>query len=194
MVLPVTSTARISSVCSSRPMWVLRQRRRLPPPCLPAFHSPSPSALNDSAVCPCCPPASAADLLSPDRPWAALGGNGNRQGLLPSTQPAVVSNVAIEIDQLQQAFHQPSHQPGRLSQRQAKQHSYRQTGLDCSIAIMWAITWLAATFARGPGSPIRLAIKPDRKGAALLQAMMINRPVPGLPCRRGPTAHSKPRP
>ena len=149
-----------------------------------------PFGLDDSAVCPCCPPASAADLLSPDRPWAALTGNGNRQGLLPSTQPAVVSNVAIGIDQPQQAFHQP----GRLSQRQAKQHLYRQTGLDCSIAIMWAITWLAATFARGPGSPIRLAIKPDRKGAALLQAMMINRPVPGLLCRRGPTAHSKPRP
>ena len=37
----------------------------------------------------------------------------------------------------------------------------------CSIAT----TWLAATFARGPGSPIRLWIKPDRKGAALLQGM-----------------------
>ena len=123
-----------------------------------------PFGLDASAVCPCCPPASAADLLSPDRPWAALTGNGNRQGLLPSTQPAVVSNVAIEIDQPQQAFHQPGHQPGRLSQRQAKQHLYRQTGLDCSIAIMWAITWLAATFARGPGSPIRLAIKPGQGG------------------------------
>ena len=37
-----------------------------------------PFGLDDSAVCPCCPPASAADLLSPDRPWAALGGLGRQ--------------------------------------------------------------------------------------------------------------------
>src|SRR5690606_27887201 len=43
--LPVTSTARISSVCSSIPRWILRQTRRLGPPCLRACHSPSPSTL-----------------------------------------------------------------------------------------------------------------------------------------------------
>ncbi len=45
MLLLVTATARTSSVSSSIPMWILRQRRRLGPPCLRAFHSPSPSAL-----------------------------------------------------------------------------------------------------------------------------------------------------
>ncbi len=43
--LVVNSAARISSVCSSIPMWILRQTRRLGPPCLRAFHSPSPSTL-----------------------------------------------------------------------------------------------------------------------------------------------------
>jgi len=35
--------ARISSVCSSIPICILRHRWRLGPPCLRAFHSPSPS-------------------------------------------------------------------------------------------------------------------------------------------------------
>ena len=38
-------TARTSSVSSSIPRWILRQTRRLGPPCLRAFHSPSPSTL-----------------------------------------------------------------------------------------------------------------------------------------------------
>jgi hypothetical protein len=41
MLLPVTSTARTSSVSSSMPMCILRQTRRLEPPCLRAFHSSS---------------------------------------------------------------------------------------------------------------------------------------------------------
>jgi hypothetical protein len=41
--LVVNSAARISSVFSSIPIWILRQTRRLEPPCLRAFHSPSPS-------------------------------------------------------------------------------------------------------------------------------------------------------
>jgi hypothetical protein len=45
MLLLVTSIARISSVCSSIPIYILRHSRRLGPPCLRAFHSPSPSAL-----------------------------------------------------------------------------------------------------------------------------------------------------
>ena len=45
MLLLVTSTARTSSVSSSMPMCILRHMRRLEPPCLRAFHSPSPSAL-----------------------------------------------------------------------------------------------------------------------------------------------------
>ena len=45
MLLLVTSIVRISNVCSSIPMCILRHRRRLDPPCLRAFHSPSPSAL-----------------------------------------------------------------------------------------------------------------------------------------------------
>ena len=45
MSLVVTSIARTSSVCSSIPRWILRQTRRLAPPCLRAFHSPSPSTL-----------------------------------------------------------------------------------------------------------------------------------------------------
>lgn len=45
MLLLVTSTARTSSDSSSMPMCILRQIRRLEPPCLHAFHSPSPSDL-----------------------------------------------------------------------------------------------------------------------------------------------------
>jgi hypothetical protein len=45
MLLPVSSTARNSSVPSPIPMCVLRQIPRLEPPCLRAFRSPSPSAL-----------------------------------------------------------------------------------------------------------------------------------------------------
>jgi len=40
--LVVNSAARISNVRSSIPMWILRQTRRFVPPCLRAFHSPSP--------------------------------------------------------------------------------------------------------------------------------------------------------
>jgi hypothetical protein len=43
--LRVISTALISSVFSSIPRWILRHTRRLAPPCLRAFHSPSPSTL-----------------------------------------------------------------------------------------------------------------------------------------------------
>src|SRR5690554_6390345 len=45
MSLVVNSAARISSVFSSIPTWILRHTRRLVPPCLRAFHSPSPSTL-----------------------------------------------------------------------------------------------------------------------------------------------------
>jgi hypothetical protein len=48
--LLVTSTARISSVCSSIPRWTLRQTQRFAPPCLRAFHSPSPLDLDPCAV------------------------------------------------------------------------------------------------------------------------------------------------
>ena len=43
MLLPVTSTARTSSVSSSIPMCILRHMRRLEPPCLRAFtlHCPA---------------------------------------------------------------------------------------------------------------------------------------------------------
>lgn len=44
-LLVLTSTARTSNVSSSIPICILRQMRRLEPPCLRAFHSPSPSAL-----------------------------------------------------------------------------------------------------------------------------------------------------
>jgi len=38
MWFPVISTAQISSVCSLIPRWILRQTRRLGPPCLRACH------------------------------------------------------------------------------------------------------------------------------------------------------------
>lgn len=44
-LLVATSTARTSSVSSSIPICILRQTRRLGPPCLRAYHSPSPSDL-----------------------------------------------------------------------------------------------------------------------------------------------------
>ncbi len=43
--LVVNPAARISKDFSSIPMWILRHTRRLVPPCLRAFHSPSPSTL-----------------------------------------------------------------------------------------------------------------------------------------------------
>ena len=43
--LVVNSAALISNDFSSIPMWILRQTRRFVPPCLRAFHSPSPSTL-----------------------------------------------------------------------------------------------------------------------------------------------------
>ncbi len=39
MSLVVNSAARISSVFSSIPMWILRQTRRFVPPCLRAFQA-----------------------------------------------------------------------------------------------------------------------------------------------------------
>lgn len=44
-LLPVISTGRTTSVCSSIPRWVLRHRRRLGLPCSRACRSPSPSSL-----------------------------------------------------------------------------------------------------------------------------------------------------
>ncbi len=44
-LLDVTSTARISNVCSSIPRWILRHTRRFEQPCLRVCHSPSPSTL-----------------------------------------------------------------------------------------------------------------------------------------------------
>jgi hypothetical protein len=43
--LLITSTARISYVSSSIPICILRHSPRMDPPCLRAFHAPSPSAL-----------------------------------------------------------------------------------------------------------------------------------------------------
>ena len=43
--LTAISTAPVCCVCFSIPMQVLRQTRRLGPPCLRALHSPSPSSL-----------------------------------------------------------------------------------------------------------------------------------------------------
>ncbi|AMJ49561.1 hypothetical protein APX01_18625 [Cereibacter sphaeroides] len=48
--LMVSWAARISSDFSSIPMWILRQTRRFGPPCLRAFHSPSPLHLDTCAV------------------------------------------------------------------------------------------------------------------------------------------------
>ena len=45
---PLISKARTSSLRSSVPRWILRQTRRLGPPCLPAVHSSSSPRLSTS--------------------------------------------------------------------------------------------------------------------------------------------------
>ena len=83
-LLPVTSMARTSSVSSSIPRWILRQRRRLGPPYLRAFHSPSPSAFSPSALIP---------VLSIRRcrgPFEAAKRDIHGQSFLATAQSAVV--------------------------------------------------------------------------------------------------------
>jgi hypothetical protein len=70
-LLVVNSAARISRDFSSIPMWILGQTLRSAPPCLQAFHSPSPSTLMPLAMVSRtsgvpmarCRPADAADHL-----------------------------------------------------------------------------------------------------------------------------------
>ena len=166
MLLPVTSIARISSVCSSRPMWILRQRRRLGPPCLRAFHSPSPSALMSVLSTRKC----RGPLLSPDRQWQ-------------QTRSFAVDTACCH----QQRPNRDRPTSAGFPRTRSSVAAAGQTTLLSSdrLGLQHRITWLAATFARGPSSPIRLGIKTDRKGSALLQGMMINRPIPSLVCRRG---------
>ena len=67
-------------------------------------------------------------------------------------------------------------QPGRLSERYAKQNLHRQAGLDSSIAVVG----LATTLAGGRGLPGHGGIKPDRQRTTALERFVIGRPVPGL--------------
>ena len=136
--LRVISTARTASVSASIPRGILRQTRRLGPPCLRAFHAPS--------------------TLIPPRRFARTGGACRRavdqpvqralrtakgyvdlQGLLATAAGADVRHRPVRVDQPQQALDKPA-SPWSLgpvafswldlSERHAEQHLHRQAGLD----------------------------------------------------------------
>lgn len=162
MWLPVTSMARISSVCSSTPMWILRHRRRFAPPCLRACHSPSPSALMPFGAA--LEPVARTPLIIDQKvqwPLRAPVGNTHSQGFLAPAQRAEIRHRPVEADEPQKALHEP----GRLTERHAEEHLHRQARLDRGIAILW----LPASLARRRRHPGHIRIEPDRQGAALLQ-------------------------
>src|SRR6056297_1718539 len=182
-LLPVISMARISSVCSSTPMWILRQRRRFAPPCLRACHSPSPSALMPVlSIARQSPLAAMRGDQKVQRPLRAPIGNGHGQGFLSPAQRAEIRHRPVDADQAQQALHEP----GRLSERHAEEGLHRQARLDRGIAVLW----LPASLARWRRHPGHVRIEPDRQGAALLQRFVVGRPVPGLVARRDGSAHA----
>ena len=141
ILLVVTPTARISSVSSSIPRCSLRQRRFFDPPCLRAFHSPSPSAL-----------IPVASMSRVQRPRTATQRNGDVQCLLAAAQSAEVRHLPVEPYLTQQAFDET----GRLTKRHAKQHLDRQANLDSRAAAL-RLTPAPACWTR---MPTHLRIKP----------------------------------
>ena len=136
----------------SEPHW-RRRARRFMPPCLRAFHSPSPST------------------LMPPRRFARSGGAYRRdvhqagpralrpairvqlQGLLAAARRAEVRHNPVQADQPQQALDQPSSpwSLGRvafpwldLPERHAEQPFHRKAGPDRSSAIVRLSTALAS--------------------------------------------------
>lgn len=135
--------ALISSACSSTPRWMLRHDRRFVPPCLRAFHLPSPSALMPGLSIRRC-----------RRPLRATRGDNHRQGLLTPAQSAQVGNPPVQADQAQKALDEAC----GLPERHAEQNLYRQAGLDRGIAELAQTAALAGRRRH----PDHLWIKPDQ--------------------------------
>jgi len=103
--------ARISSVCSSIPRWILRQTRRLAPPCLRACHSPSPLTLTSIPVLSIARQGIAQQCPERDqqvrRPMRAAPGDDHGQSLLASARCAEVGHRPVEADRAEQALDDP---------------------------------------------------------------------------------------
>lgn len=103
---------------------------------------------------------------------------------MSSAQSAEVRHRPVQSNALEQALYKSS----RLPQRQAEQNLQSQTGLNGGVTE----SLLPPSSTGGFRLPRRLRIKPDRKRSALLQELIVLRPVPGLVRRRCPAAHGSP--
>jgi len=95
---------------------------------------------------------------------------------------AEIRHRPVQADQPQQALDEPS----CLPRRHTKQDLQRQTSLNGGVTELLLPTAFAARRRR----PSHLGIKSDPQGSAPLQAVVVRRPIRGLVCRRGPTAHA----
>jgi hypothetical protein len=155
MLLPVTSTARTSSVSSSIPICILCQTRRLEPPCLRAFHAPSPSALM--------PVLSISRLSGPVEPrYGRLTFN-----VFWRRHKVLKSGVAWSSPIRPTAA--GSGRTSCLAKRHAKQDFQRQAGLNGGITELLLPTSIIA-WRRCPN---HLRIKPYRQRSTLLQAVIV---------------------
>ena len=155
MLLPVTSTARTSSVSSSIPMCILRQIRRLEPSCLWAFHSPSPSTDRQGIACDV--PRGCFDRGTVDQEVQRTSATAIRQTYvqhsLTTAKGAEIRHRPIQPEELQQALYKTC----GLSQWQPEQYLQSETSLDRSVAE----PRLSATLAARRRYPNHLGIKPD---------------------------------
>ena len=166
MLLPVTSTARTSSVFSSIPMCILRQIRRLEPPtarqhmlaCVRGMLAGIPLTFA------LCFDACAIDQ-EVQRPSSTAIWQTYFQRYLTAVKGAEVWYRPIQPDELQQALHKTC----GLSQRQAEQHFQSETRLDRSITIVLLPTTLAAR----RWQPNHLRIKPNGQRATALQTVIV---------------------
>ncbi len=173
--LVVNSAARISRDVSSIAMWILRQTLRLVPPCLRAFHFPSPSTLMPVLSTSRCngpsEPRQGMLTFSVRRAYAAAPRP--RSHLTPAArQRAEVRDRPVRADQPQQALDEPA----RLSMRHPEQHFHRRAGLDGGVAVIGR----AATLAGRCALPTHAGIDLDRERATALQRFVIRGPVSGL--------------
>lgn len=100
------------------------------------------------------------------RDRAAAVKNGRVQRSLAAAQSAGVRHPPVQPDQAQKALDEP----GRLSQRHAKQHLHGQTSLDRSVAE----TWLSPALPRRRRSPHHVGIKPNRQRSKLPECFIVS--------------------
>ncbi len=110
-------------------MCILRQRRRLGPPCLRVQRENSPP---DCCLIRLTPLTFAlrfdagAVYQEIERASATLIGQAHVQRLLAAAQGAIVGHCPVQSNQPQKALHEP----GRLPKRHPEQHFQRQASLD----------------------------------------------------------------